>query len=100
MTRRWLTTLLSLCSGFLLVGCAETPKQPVMRPIPPPPSTPPLVYVPQAGIVSNAPVVTSLPGNTPQNVPATVYQNNANYEVSSNFVGNVQTPVSTQASVV
>src|SRR3954462_15991846 len=37
------------CLASFLGGCAETPHKPVLRPIPPPPSTPPpgLTYIPQ-----------------------------------------------------
>ena len=72
--------MLVLLAGALLAGCAETPRQPVMRPIPPPPSTPPpgLVYVPQTVVTTNSPALTELANYPP------------GFEVSSNFVANAQ----------
>jgi hypothetical protein len=81
-------TLFAVIAGGLLMGCVETPKQPVMRPIPPPPSTPPpgVVYVPPTVVVTNAPAPT---------VSATAPAGTNNFEVSSNFVANGQAPAVT-----
>ena len=68
-------------------GCEETPKQPVLRPIPPPPPTPPpgVAYVPPPA--NSAPV--TIAGST---------NNVQGFEVTSNFVGNAQPAPSVQHS--
>jgi hypothetical protein len=81
-----MNSLFAVIAGGLLAGCVETPK-PVMRPIPPPPSTPPpgVVYVPpNTAMITNYAVPTITP--------------NGNFEVSSNFVGSVQSPAPNGAS--
>lgn len=85
-----------------LVGCAETPKQPVMRPIPPPPPTPPpgAVYsAPAYTVNTNAlpPMIVST-STPPASIAGSVPPqgtNGSGLEVSSNFVGNAQNPVMT-----
>src|SRR3954466_6057808 len=73
------------CLASFLGGCAETPHKPVLRPIPPPPSTPPpgVTYIPQPPTVA-----TNIP--QPQTPHPTVITPNAapGYEISTNFTPN------------
>jgi hypothetical protein len=90
--------LLTVITVLGLAGCAETPKQPEMRPIPPPPPTPPpgVAYVP-----APATGTTGVPnGIMAQNPPGTSSTIGPGIEVSSNFVGGAQTPVTTGMQVV
>jgi len=85
MRREATIATLGVAVILLITGCAETPRQPVMRPIPPPPPGPPpgvatVIYAPPPTSVAAAPV-SNLSTNT-----TTL----SNYEVSSNFVASVQ----------
>ena len=89
-TKMRMRALFLVGAALLLAGCEQTPKQPVMRPIPPPPPTPPpgVVYLPPTVMMPNSvPAGVQVTTNTVQG-----------YEVTSNFVGNVQAPQNSQAS--
>ncbi len=92
MTRhRPLSLFVLIASGFL-AGCVDTPRQPVLRPIPPPPPTPPpgIVSTQPGTLVSPAPP--SLRGNPTVAEVASTPTNASGLEVTSNFVANAQSP--------
>ena len=68
-----------------MVGCAETPRRPVLRPIPPPPASPPpgAVYSPAPTPAPNASAAQT-PAVTLTNAPGT----QSGYEVTTNFAPN------------
>jgi hypothetical protein len=72
------TILLLVIGVTFLSGCAEIPKEPVMRPIPPPPPGPP----PGVATVIHAPAPA---GAASVSTNASIRL--GNYEISSNYVG-------------
>jgi hypothetical protein len=102
MFRRRTLAVTFACAGLFFAGCAETPHQPTLRPIPPPPSAPPpgASYLPGPRVVvitngqippTTSPTETTTVTNAIPNAPVAGPAPQGNYEVTTNFAPNAST---------